>query len=100
MIRIFLIFIYHDVNYYSLKIYTFSEVLKLDKTVFAKHEVLSEEEAKKILEKYKVSEDELPRIKKEDAALTDMTCKVGSIIKITRKSITADKAVYYRVVVD
>lgn len=72
----------------------------MDKTVFAKHEVLSEEEAKKILEKYKVSEDELPRIKKEDAALTDMTCRVGSIIKITRKSITADKAVYYRVVVD
>jgi len=72
----------------------------LDKTVFAKHEVLGAEEATKLLEKFKVSEDELPRIKKEDAALVDLDYKVGSIIKITRKSATADKAVYYRVVVD
>lgn len=72
----------------------------MDKTVFAKHEVLGAEEAKKILEKYKVSEDELPRIKKEDAALVDLDFKVGSIIRITRKSATADQAVYYRVVVD
>jgi DNA-directed RNA polymerase subunit H len=72
----------------------------LDKTVFAKHEVLGAEEAKGILEKYKASEDELPRIKKEDPALKDLTYKVGSIIKITRKSATAGQAVYYRVVVD
>jgi DNA-directed RNA polymerase subunit H len=72
----------------------------LDKTVFAKHEVLGEEEAKQVLEKYRVSEDELPRIKKDDAALEDLVFKVGSIIKITRKSATAGQAVYYRIVVD
>ncbi len=72
----------------------------MDKTVFAKHEVLSEEEAKQILEKYRVSEDELPRIKKEDAALEELVFNVGSIIKITRNSSTAGHAVYYRVVVD
>ncbi len=72
----------------------------MDKTVFAKHEVLGAEEARDVLEKYRVSEDELPRIKKDDAALTDLSFKVGSIIRITRNSSTAGKAVYYRVVVD
>lgn len=72
----------------------------MDKTVFAKHEVLSAEEARQVLDKYKASEDELPRIKKDDPALKDLTYKVGSIIKITRKSATAGQAIYYRVVVD
>ena len=72
----------------------------MDKTVFAKHEVLSAEETKRMLDKYKASEDELPRIKKEDPALKDLDYKVGSIIKITRKSATAGQAVYYRIVVD
>jgi len=72
----------------------------LDKTVFAKHEVLSAEEAKELLNRYRASEDELPRIKKDDPALKDLTFKVGSIIRITRKSATAGQATYYRLVVD
>jgi len=66
----------------------------------AKHEVLSEEEARKVLEQYKVSTDELPRIKKGDPAIKDLEFKVGNIVKITRKSPTAGEALYYRLIVD
>lgn len=65
-----------------------------------KHEVLSEEEAKKVLEKYRISIDELPRIRKQDPALKGLDCKVGDVIKITRKSPTAGEAIYYRAVVN
>lgn len=64
-----------------------------------KHEILKAEEAKKVLEFYKVTLDELPKIKRSDPALKGMNAKVGDIIKITRKSYTATNPFYYRVVI-
>ena len=68
--------------------------------VFPKHEVLNEEEAKKILDMYKVSIDELPRISKQDPALKGMEVNIGDVIKIIRKSQTAGESVYYRAVIN
>lgn len=65
-----------------------------------KHIKLSEREAKKVLEKYKVSLKELPKILKTDPALEELDVKPGDIIKIIRKSETAGEAVYYRVVIN
>lgn len=65
-----------------------------------RHEVLSKEEAEKLLKFYNVTKNEIPRIKKTDPALKDMDVKVGDIIKITRESPTSGVAIYYRVVIE
>ncbi len=62
-----------------------------------KHSKLSEEEAKKVLNKYNVSLSQLPKIKKEDEGLPE-GCKVGDVIKIEREE-KEKKVKYYRVVV-
>ncbi|MCS7109577.1 MAG: DNA-directed RNA polymerase subunit H [Candidatus Micrarchaeota archaeon] len=63
-----------------------------------KHEILSEEEEKKILEKYNVTKEQLPRIKIDDPAIRHLNPKKGDIVKIYREDRHA-KWTYYRVVV-
>ncbi len=65
-----------------------------------KHEILSEEEKKKLLEKFNISLKQLPRILITDPCVKALGAKVGDVIKITRKSPTAGEYFYYRVVVD
>ena len=64
-----------------------------------KHEVLSPEEAKIVLEHYEVTREELPKIKKDDPALEEFKVRVDDVIKITRKGPTANESIYYRVVI-
>ncbi len=65
-----------------------------------KHEILSDKEAERVLKKYKLSSKmQLPKILSSDPVVKAIGAKKGDIIKITRKSITAGEAVYYRVVV-
>ena len=64
-----------------------------------KHSKLNEKDKKLLLETYKVSLNELPKINKKDFALEDLDVKKGDIIKIIRKSASAGEAVFYRVVV-
>jgi DNA-directed RNA polymerase subunit H len=64
-----------------------------------KHEVLTQEQARKVLEKYKVSPHQLPAIKATDPVVKAIGANVGDILKITRVSPTAGKAVAYRHVV-
>ncbi len=64
-----------------------------------KHEVLTQEQARKLLEKYKVLPHQLPAIKVTDPAAKAIGAKVGDILKITRISPTAGKAVVYRQVI-
>ncbi len=62
-----------------------------------KHTKLSEEEAKKLLEKFNIAKSQLPKILSTDPALPE-GCKVGDIIKIERKE--GNKInLFYRVVV-
>ena len=63
-----------------------------------KHELLSDTEKKEILERYKVSIAELPKIRVHDPAIRKMNAKHGDIIKITRKSFSAGESVFYRAV--
>ncbi|MCS7134102.1 MAG: DNA-directed RNA polymerase subunit H [Candidatus Caldarchaeum sp.] len=63
-----------------------------------KHEVLSEEEAEELLKRLGVSRDKIPYILPNDPMVKRLGAKAGDIIKITRKSLTAGEAVYYRVV--
>jgi len=63
-----------------------------------KHEILSPEKAKELLEKYRAKPYQLPHIKPSDVAAIAIGAKTGDILKITRKSLTAGKYVAYRYV--
>ncbi len=75
--------------------------LKIDKHfLIPKHEKLNEKDKKKILEQYKVSLNELPKIPQADAGIASLNPKPGDIIKIIRKSPTSSESFFYRVVVN
>jgi DNA-directed RNA polymerase subunit H len=64
-----------------------------------KHSKLSEKEKKELFEKYVADLRDLPRIYKDDPAIEGLDAKEGDVIKISRKSLTAGDAVFYRRVV-
>ncbi len=63
-----------------------------------KHEVISGAEKTKLLEHYKVSVAELPKIRAKDPAIRHLKIQQGDIIKISRKSMSAGESVFYRAV--
>jgi DNA-directed RNA polymerase subunit H len=65
-----------------------------------KHEILSKEKAKEVLERYKVSPHQLPLIKSSDPVAKAIGAKPGDILKITRDSPTAGRAIAYRFVIE
>jgi len=64
-----------------------------------KHEILPPEQAKDLLEKYRIEPYQLPQIRAADIVVIAIGAKPGEIVKITRKSPTAGKHVAYRLVV-
>jgi len=67
------------------------------------HYLLTEDEAKEVLEKYRISKDQLPKIRKNDAAIKVLEqiygpIETGRIIKVVRKSSTAEEFIAYRLV--
>ncbi|MDI3544566.1 MAG: DNA-directed polymerase subunit [Candidatus Woesearchaeota archaeon] len=68
--------------------------------LYFKHEILNNEEANELLERYKITKKKLPSIKKSDPGLSGLNAKVGDIVRIRRKSPTAGESFYYRVVVN
>jgi DNA-directed RNA polymerase subunit H len=64
------------------------------------HEIMSEDEVKKLLEIYRITKKELPKILMSDPVIREMNAKVGDVLKITRKSAIAGVSYYYRVVVE
>ena len=67
------------------------------------HHLLSEEEAEAVLSKLKVTCDQLPKIRKTDAGIRVLEkiygpVEEGRIVKIIRKSETAEEFVAYRLV--
>tara|TARA_A100001037_G_scaffold110553_1_gene100816 strand:+ start:2754 stop:3053 length:300 start_codon:yes stop_codon:yes gene_type:complete len=63
------------------------------------HERLEDEEAHSLLEEYRISLTDLPKIRISDAALPPGV-SIGDVIRITRDSRTIEKAIAYRVVVE
>ena len=65
-----------------------------------KHEIVPEEEVEKILRALGIKKHQLPKIKRTDPIIQEIGAKPGDVIKITRDSLTAKKAVVYRVVIE
>ncbi len=64
------------------------------------HILLTEEEAAEVLKRYNIAPGQLPKIKTSDVVVKQIGAKPGDILKITRKSLTAGKAVAYRLVIE
>ncbi len=71
-----------------------------DHELVPEHEILSEEEARSILEKYNISKGQLPKILSKDPVVKKIKAEVGDILKITRKSPTSGTSTIYRVVTE
>ncbi len=71
----------------------------LGHSLVPKHEIMSDAAVERVLKQYKVTKEQLPKIKAEDPVAKAIGAKKGQVLKITRNSITAGKAIYYRVVV-
>jgi DNA-directed RNA polymerase subunit H len=65
-----------------------------------KHEVLSPEKTKEVLEKFKVTYRHLPLVRASDPAIKAIGAKAGDVLKITRDSQTAGKVIVYKFVVE
>jgi DNA-directed RNA polymerase subunit H (RpoH/RPB5) len=64
------------------------------------HEIISEKEKNELLEKYKITPDQLPKLLDSDPVAKYIGAKPGQIVKIIRKSHTAKEAIAYRFVVE
>ncbi len=68
------------------------------------HHLLSEEEAEEVLSGKRISRDQLPKIRKSDPGIKVLESahghpiEEGSVVKIVRKSETAQEFVAYRLV--
>ncbi len=75
------------------------EFRPLEHKMVPKHEILNETEVKKILSEYDIEKEQLPKIRVSDPAAVAINAKVGEVIRIIRESPTADKAIFYRMVI-
>ena len=65
-----------------------------------KHEILSDTEKKDLLKHLDIAPEQLPKIIDTDPAVISLGAVPGQIVKITRKSRTAQNAIAYRFVIE
>lgn len=71
----------------------------LEHEMVPKHEVLTPQEQKEVLFRFAVPIEKLPKIFTTDPIVRAIKAKPGDIIRITRRSLTAGEAVYFRAVI-
>ena len=75
-------------------------VLVPDHVYVPKHEIMTKNDAQKVLDEFNCKPTELPLIFVTDPAILGLGVKPGDMIRITRKSGTAGESTYYRYVVE
>jgi DNA-directed RNA polymerase subunit H len=81
-----------------------SDLHVLEHDLVLEHSLLSEQEAEKVLAKLRITKDQLPKIRRDDACIRLMEriegpITPGRIIQIRRKSETAEESILYRLVI-
>jgi len=71
----------------------------MDHELVPKHEIVSPEEAVRILKELGVKPENLPWIRASDPVAREIGARPGDIIRIERKSPTSGKIIVYRFVV-
>jgi DNA-directed RNA polymerase subunit H len=71
----------------------------LEHYLVPKHEIVPEDRKDEVIRNYGAGSEKLPKIHKDDPVVDEIGAKKGDIIKITRKSPTAGKAISFRLVV-
>lgn len=71
----------------------------LDHEMVPRHEILTSQEKKEVLERFNIDKEKLPKVLDSGPAVKEVGAKAGDVIRIIRKSQTAGESVYYRVVV-
>ncbi len=64
------------------------------------HVVMSEEEVHALLAQYNIELKQLPKILVTDPACKEIGATKDDVVKIVRRSLTADEAVTFRLVID
>jgi DNA-directed RNA polymerase subunit H len=64
-----------------------------------KHEIIDETELKMTLSEYNIEKEQMPKIRVTDPVAVQIQAKVGDVVRITRDSQTAGKAIFYRLVI-
>ena len=64
-----------------------------------KHIIMNEDEKQQVLNKFKITIRQLPRISVNDAVIKQLGGKIGDVVKIIRNSPVAGEYVYYRIVI-
>ena len=75
------------------------EFRPLEHKMVPRHELVEEDELKKILSEYNIEKEQMPKIRESDPASRAIQAKVGDVVRITRESQTAGKAIFYRLVI-
>lgn len=81
------------------KEHTGREFKPLEHKMVPKHEILNEDEVKKILSEYSIEKEQLPKVRISDPAAVAIKAKVGDVVLVTRQSPTAGKSFFYRMVI-
>lgn len=71
----------------------------LEHKMVPKHEILDENELKKTLSEYNIEKEQMPKIRVIDPSAVFIKAKVGDVVRITRDSHSAGKAIFYRLVI-
>ncbi len=66
----------------------------------SRHEIMAKEDVEALLEKLKITVQNLPRILEKDPVVQSLGAKIGDVLRITRNSPTAGTSLYYRLVVE
>lgn len=81
-----------------------SDLHVLEHELVPEHSLLSEQEAEKVLANLRITRDQLPKIRRDDACIRlleriEGPISPGRIIQIRRKSETAEEFIVYRLVI-